>query len=73
MGGRCPHPPHCSLPEAVRKVDDLTLTLNGCSTWEKGPCTSPGQHSRLALVEGVKVSPPQGKEYERAGPVTHLA
>lgn len=52
--GRCPLPPHPSLPEAVRKAGDLTLPLNGCHTREKGPCTSPAQHSRLAPVEGQR-------------------
>ena len=60
-------------PESVGKAGDLALALNGCSTQEKGLCISPGQHSRLALVEGAMVSPPQGREYGRAGPVTHLA
>lgn len=45
-------------------------TLAGCSTWESGPHTSPGQHSELALVKWVLESWPQWHEHGRAHPVS---
>lgn len=39
-----PHPGH------QRQMRELTLPFTSCSTWESGPCISPGQHSKTDSV-----------------------
>ena len=44
----CPSPPVAvgRADHEVRRVGELALPLTSCSTWQSGPCTSPGQPSR---------------------------
>lgn len=42
-------PPFC--PCHLWWVRGLTLPLTNCSTWESGPCTLPGQHSRADPIQ----------------------
>lgn len=43
---RCPSP----TPGHQRQARELTLPFTSCSTWESGPCISPGQHSKTDPV-----------------------
>lgn len=43
---RCPSP----TPGHQRQMRELTLPFTSCSTWESGPCISPGQHSKTDSV-----------------------
>lgn len=40
------------LAYGVMRTGELALLLTGCSTWESGTCTLPGQHSKAGAGGG---------------------
>ena len=55
-------------PHLLQQTRVLTLLLTSCSTWESGPCTLLGQHSRGDLIGRDIGEPDREHELGKSGP-----